>query len=49
VESVPTELAAIPPIQTALPLSPSSALPEKGQFKETLRRELAEVLELLTK
>lgn len=48
-EAVSPEQAAIPPIQAELPLSPSSALPDKTQFRESLKRELVEVLELLTK
>jgi DNA-binding transcriptional MerR regulator len=48
-ELVSPEPAAIPPIQTEQPFLPSSALPEKAQFRESLKRELVEVLELLTK
>lgn len=48
-EAVSPEPAVISPIQSELPLSPSSALPDKTQFRESLKRELVEVLELLTK
>jgi DNA-binding transcriptional MerR regulator len=46
---ITSEPASIPSaIQTELNL-PTPALPGNGQFKETLKRELVEVLELLTK
>lgn len=48
-ETVSPEPVGLLQIQTELPLSPSSALPEKAQFRESLKRELVEVLELLTK
>jgi DNA-binding transcriptional MerR regulator len=46
---VPSGPAAIPPTRTERHLSSTPALPGNRQFKEALKRELKEVLELLTK
>jgi DNA-binding transcriptional MerR regulator len=48
IASEPVSPPVPPIIQTELPLT-ATVLPGNGQFKESLKRELVEVLELLTK